>query len=104
MKKTNIIVLLIIGLSFAVGFYFYPQMPEKMASHWNEHGQVDGYMAKFWALFTMPLMILGLFLFFLVIPKIDPLKENIAKFRKYFDIFIVLIIGFLFYIYLLTIF
>ena len=104
MKKTNVVVLLIIALSFLIGFYFYPQMPEKMASHWDEKGQVNGYMTKFWALFLMPLMSLGLFLLFLVIPKIDPLKENIAKFRKYFDMFIVLMISFLFYIYLLTIF
>ena len=38
-----------------------------------------------------------------VIPKIDPLKENIAKFRPYFDLFILLLFGFLFYLYLLTI-
>jgi len=45
-----------------------------------------------------------LFLLFILIPKIDPLKQNIEKFRKYFDGFIVLIISFLFYLYLLTIF
>ena len=41
---------------------------------------------------------------FILIPKIDPLKKNIEKFRKYFDAFIVFIILFLFYIYVLTIF
>ncbi|MCK4454208.1 SdpI family protein [Candidatus Parcubacteria bacterium] len=104
MRKTEIIALTIILISFLLGIYFYSSMPEKMASHWNAQGEVDGYMSKFWALFLMPLMSLGLLLLFLVIPKIDPLKQNIEKFRKYFDIFIVLILGFLFYIYLLTIF
>ncbi len=103
MKKTNIIILLIILVSFALAFWFYPQMPDEMASHWNAQGQVDGYMSKCWGLFLMPLMSLGLFLLFLFIPKIDPLKRNIEKFRKYFDWFIVLIIAFLFYIYLLSI-
>ena len=78
-------------------------MPEKMASHWNTKGEVDGYMSKFWGLFLMPIILLGLFLLYVLIPKIDPLKENIAKFRKYFDGFIVLITLFLFYIYLLSI-
>jgi len=104
MKKVIIIALGIILISFLLGIYLYPMMPEKMASHWNARGEVDGYMTKFWALFLMPLMSLGLLLLFLVIPKIDPLKQNIEKFRKYFDIFIVLMLGFLFYIYLLTIF
>ncbi len=90
-------------LAFAVGVYFYPQMPDKMASHWNFYGQVDDYMPKFGGLFLMPVISLAMFLMFLAIPRIDPLKANIDKFRKYFDIFIVLIILFLFYIYLLSI-
>ncbi len=103
MRKSEIIVLGIILLSFAIGIYFYPQMPERVASHWNAQGQVDGYMSKFWGIFLMPFVSLGLLLLFILIPKIDPLKKNIEKFRKYFDGFIVLIIVFLFYIYLLTI-
>lgn len=104
MEKSRIVIIGIIILSFLVGFYFYPQMPERVASHWNAQGEVDGYMPKSWGLFFMPLLLVGLFLLFLLIPKIDPLKENIKKFRKYFDGFIVLLMLFLFYIYLLTIF
>ena len=104
MRKSETIISVIILLSFVVGIYFYPQMPEKMASHWNAQGQVDGYMSKFWGLFLMPLISAGLFLLFITIPKIDPLKHNIEKFRKYYDGFVVLIIVFLFYLYLLTIF
>lgn len=44
-----------------------------------------------------------MWLMFVLIPKIDPLKKNIEKFRKYFDNFIILMIVFLFYIYILTI-
>ena len=104
MKKAQIITIIIILISFAVGVYFYPQFPDKMASHWNIQGEVDGYISKFWGAFLMPIVCLGLFLLFLLIPRIDPLKRNIEKFRKYFDTFIVLIILFLFYVYLLTVF
>jgi len=104
MRKSEIIILGIILLSFTVGVCFYPQMPEKMASHWDARGQVDGYMSKFWGLFLMPLISVGLFLLFIAIPKTDPLKHNVEKFRKHYDEFVVLIIAFLFYLYLLTIF
>jgi len=104
MRKSELIVLVIVLLSFAIAVHFYPQMPEKMASHWNAKGQVDGYMSRFWGLFLMPTISLGLLVLFILIPMIDPLKENIEKFRTYFDGFIVLLILFLFYIYLLTIF
>ena len=104
MRKVIVIALGIISVSFFFGIYFYHQMPEQMASHWDATGEVDGYLTKFWGLFLMPLISLGLLLLFLVIPRIDPLKANIEKFRKYFDGFIVLIFGFLFYVYLLTVF
>ncbi len=78
-------------------------MPEKIASHWNAQGQVNGYMSKFWGLFLMPFISAGLLLLFILIPRIDPLKQNIVKFRKYFNRFIVLIFLFLFYLYILTI-
>lgn len=103
MKISKIITLTIILLSFLVGFYFYSQMPERMASHWNIRGEVDDYLPKFWGLFLMPIISLVMFLLFLFIPQIDPLKANIKKFRKYFDVFVMLIILFLFYIYLLSI-
>lgn len=104
MRKSKIIISLIILISFAFGVYFYPQMPDKIATHWNIQGEVDGYMSKFWGLFLMPFISLGLFLLFLLIPRIDPLKANIEKFRKYFDAFIILFTLFLFYLYLLTVF
>lgn len=102
MRKANLAILGIILLSFAIGIYLYPQMPESMPSHWNAAGQVNGYLPKFWGLFLLPLMEAGFFLLFLAIPRIDPLKVNIQKFRKYFDRFIFLIMGFFLYIYLLT--
>jgi len=103
MRKSNIIILLIILASFVVAVYLYPRMPDEMASHWNFKGEVDDYLPKFWGLFLMPIISLGLFLLFLLIPKIDPLKANIERFRKYFDGFIVLVMVFLFYVYLLSI-
>ncbi len=77
MRKSEIIILGIILLSFIVGIYFYPQMPEQMATHWDAQGQVDGYMSKFWGLFLMPFSLIGLGLLFVAIPRIDPLKANI---------------------------
>ena len=103
MRKSYAIALGIILLSFILGTCLYPQMPEKMASHWNAQGVVNGYLPKFWGLFLGPLISVGLFLLFIAIPKIDPLKHNIEEFRKYYDGFVVLVILFLFYVYILTI-
>ena len=98
MRKNVIIILGIILLSFIIGIYFYPQMPERMASRWDVQGQVVGYMPKFWGLFLMPFVLVGLALLFIAIPRIDPLKANIEKFRKYYDEFFIL-----FFIFMLLI-
>ena len=103
--KTRNIQILIIGLilvSFLIGAYLYPYMPEKMASHWDASGSVDGYMPKLWGLFLLPVISAILFLTFMLIPKIDPLKGNIEKFRGHFDVFILLLFVFLFYVHMLT--
>jgi len=103
LKEGQIVALGIILVSLVIGIYFYPQMPESMAFHWNLQGRVDGYVSKFWGLFFGPLLSIGLFLLFLAIPKIDPLKENIKKLGKYYDGLVVILILFLFYLDLLTI-
>jgi len=104
MRKSTLAILLIILVCFFLGIAFYPQMPDKMASSWDIKGNVKGYLPKFWGLFLVPIISFCiLLLLFILLPKIDPLKANIEKFRKYFDTFIVVIAVFFFYIYLLTI-
>ena len=95
MRKSEIVILGIILFSFIISIYFYPQMPEEMAFHWNTQGQADGYMLKFWGLFLMLFIIVGLALLFIAIPRINLLKANIEKFRKYYDGFIILLFIFM---------
>lgn len=97
------IIAAMIAVSFLAGIMLWDQMPHMMASHWNIDGKVDGYMPKLSGLFFMPFIMLLMFLLFMIIPKIDPLKKNIAKFREYFDMFILLMMAFMVYIYSITI-
>ena len=98
---TLIVVLLILGAILA-GVLLWDQLPDQMASHWDVNDQVNGYMPKFWGVFMMPLVTLGMFVLFLVVPNIDPLKANIAEFRDTFNLFITFIVGFMIYIHALT--
>ncbi|MFH1073137.1 MAG: DUF1648 domain-containing protein [Nanoarchaeota archaeon] len=102
MKAALVFSICIIILSLIIGIALYPSLPDQMASHWNARGQVDGSMPRFWGVFLMPIISISMLILFLLIPKIDPLKKNVQKFRKYFDSFILMIIAFLFYIYALT--
>lgn len=93
----------LITLSFLIGFYAYSVLPEKIVSHWDIYGNPNGYISRFWGAFLMPLIGLVVYLFLRFMYKIDPLKENIQKFNKKFEQFLTVFIGFLMYLYLLTI-
>ncbi len=102
--RSEAIIALILVLFFLTGVYFYPQMPEMIASHWNARGQADDYMSRFWGLFLLPVISLGLTLLLMIAPRIDPLKANIGQFKRYYDLFVIVLLLFMFYLYLLTIF
>ncbi|MDD2646949.1 MAG: DUF1648 domain-containing protein [Patescibacteria group bacterium] len=100
-KLSNLIFIIIILASIVVGVWAYSRLPSVIATHWNAAGQVDGYMSKFWGIFLTPIIMIFMFILYLVIPKIDPLKTNIASFGKYYNLFWILFEVFLLYIYVL---
>ena len=102
-RRSEILIVGIALFSFVIGVYYYPQMPEQMASHWNARGQVDDYLPRFWGVFLIPIVLVGLALLFMAIPRIDPLRENIEKFRRYYDGFVILVMVFMIVVYLQTI-
>lgn len=102
-RNSEAVILIVIIISFAVSAYFYPQMPDRMASHWDAEGMVNGYMSKS-GIFLMPFISVFLLLLFIFIPKIDPLKENIKKFREIFNNFILIVVFMMLDVQLLAIF
>ncbi len=104
LRKSEVLNLLLIVIAFGAAAYFYPSLPEKVASHWDINGQVNGYMGRFWGAFFVPVIALALNILFIIIPRIDPKKNNIEKFRKNFDWFVFLMLLFILYIYALTLF
>jgi len=97
------IILVLLLSSVGVGVYYYDSIPEQMVTHWNAAGEADGYMEKDIGLFLMPAAMIVLLLFFYLIPHIDPKKENIKKFDRYYEGFIFLFMFFLAYIHFLSV-
>jgi uncharacterized membrane protein len=95
MRYEKIIIVALVLILLGVSVYFYPILPEKIASHWNAWGNADGYSSKAFGLFLIPIITLLLTLVFLFIPRIDPLKENIKKFEGYYFWFIIIFILFM---------
>jgi len=94
----------LIALAFIIAIALYPQMPDRMSSHWNAKGEADGTMPKFWGLFLMPIILVAVMLLMIGLPLIDPLRRNVERFRKHYEGFILVITAYFFYVYLLMIF
>lgn len=64
---------------------FYPSLPEQVPTHWNIHGEVDGYSHKSMASFILPLLPLTLYLGLTFAPLLDPKKQNYKKFASSYE-------------------
>ncbi len=95
MTKGEIAGLVILALSLVLAAVCYPKMPELIASHWNAAGEVDGHTSRLAGLLLAPIIIAVMWLLFVAIPRIDPLKQNIARFRGILDWFIVVMLLFM---------
>ncbi|MDX9739216.1 MAG: SdpI family protein [Candidatus Dojkabacteria bacterium] len=87
-RKHFILPTILIVISILISTYFFPLLPESMASHWNASGVVDGYSSRLLNVILFPALQLFLLLLLIFLPKLDPKGENIKKFENKFYIFI----------------
>ena len=97
------LIALLVICSFGISIYYYDAMPEYVVSHWDSAGEPDGYMEKGAGVFFLPVLLVVFVAVFYLIPHIDPLKENIKKFDRYYQGFVVLFVAFLAYTHFLSI-
>lgn len=84
MRVQDVLSWFVVVACFIVAVGFSARVPEVMAVHWNAEGVADGYSGKVVGLYLFPVIILGLWLLFLAIPKIAVYKKNIADFTPYY--------------------
>lgn len=47
----------IVAASWLLSAAFYSSLPDPIVTHWNIHGEADGFMPKPWGAFLMPIVI-----------------------------------------------
>lgn len=98
--------LLLSWIPILVYGYLYNQLPEEIPSHYDLEGNVTDYLDKnqFWLVAFLPLL---LWCLFLVLPNIDPKKENYAHFAKayqYFHFGMIVFMDFIFFLSLTAVY
>jgi uncharacterized membrane protein len=64
----------------AISVWAYPRLPPTVATHWGLDGTPDGYSSRLMAVSIMPLVLVFMTVIFNVLPKVDPRRENYARF------------------------
>jgi uncharacterized membrane protein len=82
-------------LAAGFGAIVYPRLPDRVPSHWNFRGEVDGWTGPLAAVLLMPAIGVAMWILLRVFPRVDPRRENYAKFQGTYDILVNTIVTFL---------
>jgi len=100
--KTEILPLACITVIFILAAIAWPQAPESIPIHWGLTGEPDNYGGKFFGLYGMPLIVLGIYILFFFLPIIDPRHENYKRFWNIYTLIRTIIIFFFTCIQIIT--
>lgn len=84
--KTEWRALIILLATAMLSLWAYPQLPLKVASHWNFQGQVDGWSSRTFHTILFPGLLIAMYLMFLIMPYFDPKKERYTEFIKVYRV------------------
>jgi immunity protein, SdpI family len=95
LSRHTLLNLCLILAAFAVAASMYNSLPDLVPIHWNARGIVNGYTPKPWGAFMLPLMMVGLYLLFLVLPAVSPGGFRISRFMRVYWILCSVTLAFL---------
>lgn len=78
-KKTLIITSFMILLPIVFGLVMWNQLPDPMPTHFGVNGQADGWSSKSFAVFGLPLILLGAHLLCIFASAADPKSKNYSE-------------------------
>jgi uncharacterized membrane protein len=89
----RLIRILMVAIAALASAIAYSQLPERVATHWNVRGEPDRYGSPMEALFVIPIVMLAVWGLLRVLPKVDPFRDNYAKFAGTYELVIDLVLG-----------
>jgi uncharacterized membrane protein len=83
MKKRYFLICGLITLAALVaGLLLYPHLPERVPSHWDIHGKVNGHESRWAAVLVLPGMMAFLMLIFAFLPALSPRHFEVTTFQS----------------------
>ena len=94
--------LLIVAAGLIASAVVYQDLPERMPTHWNLSGEIDGWSPRLWGAFMMPVIIIFLWALMRWLPSIDPRARNYEKFGGAFEGMMIAVMLFILALHVIT--
>jgi uncharacterized membrane protein len=86
---------LLVVVSVIASVVAYPSMAERVPTHWNMQGEVDGWSSRYVVAWVIPLVMASMLVIFRILPHIDPRRANYEKFRGAYDAIVIATVVFM---------
>ena len=85
LSRTNWLTLLVALGICALAAWYEPSLPDPVPSHWNIHGEVDGWTAKPWGVWIVPFISSTVAIVLLALPAVIPDRFSRRSIRARYD-------------------
>ena len=76
-KKKLIITSIIILIPIVIGLILWNKLPDKIPTHWNAEGEIDGWSSKLFAVLGLPGFLFAVHWVCILASSADPKRQNI---------------------------
>ncbi len=94
MNASDVVALALLAVTVGITAGAFQTLPEKVPVHWNAEGRIDGWADKSF-LWITPILSAGMLGLFRIVPKIAVKKEAFEKSKKYYNVMVLAVLGFL---------
>lgn len=78
-RKHSIWIWMIVLANAVFSAVMYTRLPDPAPTHWNIHGEVDGWGPRWLAAGLFPVIVAGIMLLLVLLPKLGPFRENLES-------------------------
>ena len=101
-RTAALVVFALFALALGASLLLYSSLPERMPSHWNMRGDVNGRTSKAFGSLALPALILLVLLFLLTGDWLSPAHFKVGAFRAAFNYLMVICAALISYIHALV--
>ncbi|HEX7733182.1 MAG TPA: SdpI family protein [Rhodanobacter sp.] len=91
--RTLIVSIVFAAIAIGVAIWLYPHLPARVPNNWDVGGRPNGYAPRFWAVAMWPMLILGLAVLTVTLPRISPKRFEMESFAGIYAVLMLAIQG-----------